>query len=74
MTEIREKSHSEVKITTYINSLPIGEKISLSVPQLSRKLRLAPTTIKWRLEILRVLGVIEVDTHDKKRPKLTRIK
>lgn len=74
MSEEKIKAHSEIKITTYINSLPIGEKISLSVPQLSRKLRLAPTTIKWRLEILRVLGVIEIDTHDKKRPKLTRIK
>lgn len=74
MIEIKSKPASEITVTKYIESLPIGKKIAFSVPQLSRKLRLAPTTIKWRLEILRVLGVIEVDTHDKKRPKLTRIK
>lgn len=72
--EIKTQSISEKKVRKYVDSLPKNEWVEFSVGKIAKDIKLAPTTVKWRLEILRVLGVIDVNTKYRKRPKMIRIK
>lgn len=71
---VETKPISEKKVRKYIDSLPKNEWVEFSVGKIAKEIKLAPTTVKWRLEILRVLGVIEVDTKYRKSPKMIRLK
>lgn len=74
MTEIKHKTESEKKILKYINSLPQGEWVDYTVAEVSKKLKLSPTTVKLRLMLLEAIGMIELDNHYKTKPLIRRIK